>query len=153
MMVGTAKLGERSCLPSPPAQAGNQRRMREIPPWQGAWDGHGGEHGASPHPAPAWNRWHVSRIGYGATTGKGRRQPGCIHGQLGGDSPAGRGTSPGGPWSPSSPQPAAARSCPPAGVGEGRALSGMPVWLSESTALGANSLQLGFESMHPAGAD
>lgn len=76
-----------------------------------------------------------------------------MHSFKGGDSPAGRGTSPGGPWSPSSPQPAAARSCPPAGVGEGRALSGMPVWLSESTALGANSLQLGFESVHPAGAD
>lgn len=34
-----------------------------------------------------------------------------------------------------------------------RALLGMPVWLSKSTALGANSLQLGFESLHPAGAD
>lgn len=40
-----------------------------------------------------------------------------------------------------------------AGQGQGRALLGMPVWLSKSTALGANSLQLGFESAHPAGAD
>lgn len=39
------------------------------------------------------------------------------------------------------------------GQGCGRALLGMPVWLSKSTALGANSLQLGFESLHPAGAD
>lgn len=29
----------------------------------------------------------------------------------------------------------------------------MPMWLSKSTALGANSLQLGFEFVHPAGAD
>lgn len=40
-----------------------------------------------------------------------------------------------------------------AGQGWGRGLPGMPVWLSKSTALGANSLQLGFESVHPAGAD
>lgn len=38
-------------------------------------------------------------------------------------------------------------------AGLGKALLGMPVWLSKSTALGANSLQLGSESVHPAGAD
>lgn len=92
------------------------------------------------------------------------------HGQLGGDIPSRTGhTSSRGSVDPIHPQTSSSEELPSmraggtlastgqdlvcTGHGRGRALPGMPVRLSKSTALGANSLQLGFESVHPAGAD